>query len=424
MKSDTLCDTSLATTPLTPYAGADTTSVATHTASPERALRIALVTETFPPEVNGVAMTLGRLVRGLRLRGHDVRIVRPRMPKEYPNGCPLDGHCETFDLWRPGFEIPNYPDMRIGTLSRTSLLTRWRGARPDVVHVATEGPMGVTAMQAALELGIPCTSSFHTNFDQYASHYNIGLFTKAIGAYLRWVHNKAACTMVPTARQANELKVQGYQRVCVLSRGIDSELFHPRRRSAELRKHWGVDDDTIVLLTVGRMAAEKNLDLSVRCLRAVQKQGHKAKLVLVGDGPVRTHYENESDVICTGTQCGTELAAHYASSDMFLFPSLTETYGNVLVEAMASRLPTVSYFYAAAKEVVRDGANGRTVPCDNEEAFVNAACELANDAEQCAAIGAEALKIRDIRSWQAVIDSFVCHLEKAIRQRSNKQLNS
>lgn len=393
------------------------TATRTQEADDPSLLRVALVTETFPPEVNGVAMTLGRLVQGLRAQGHEVRVVRPRIPDDYRNGCPLPGHACQLDTCRPGFPIPNYPDMRIGALSRTALTSRWRAQPPDVVHVATEGPMGITAIQAAHELGIPCTSSFHTNFDQYTSHYRIGILSRVIGAYMRWVHNRTACTMVPTHRQADELRRSGYHRVRVLSRGVDTALFRPDRRDEELRRSWGAGPDTVVFLTVGRVAAEKNLSLSVRAFQAARKIHPDSLLVLVGDGPERRRFTGIDGVLCVGTRCGEELASHYASCDVFLFPSLTETYGNVLIEAMASQLASVSFFYAAAKEVIVDNDRGLSVACDDEAAFIGAAVRLAKDAGLRQRLAGRAISIGSKRSWPAVLDSFVRHLREAVGQR-------
>jgi len=378
-------------------------------------LDLVLVTETFPPEVNGVSMTLGRLVGGLRTRGHRVRVVRPRLPRNYPNGCPLPGHHVRSDCLRPGFQLPNYPELRIGVPSRATLRARWRHDPPQVVHVATEGPLGVSAIGAAGDLSIPCTSSFHTNFDQYARHYQIGPLKAAIGEYLRQVHRRTRCTMVPTRKQADELTAAGYPGVSVLSRGIDAALFDPARRSRELRTSWGVGDHDVVFTTVGRLAAEKNLDLAVRCLAEVRKRHPTARLVLVGDGPDRPRFENRDGIITAGMRCDEDLATHYASADVFLFPSLTETYGNVLCEAMASGLACVGFDYAAASEVVRDGDNGLLAPFGDDAAFVQAAGRLADDEALRVRLAHAARGLAATRSWAAVVGSFESQLHAARR---------
>jgi glycosyltransferase involved in cell wall biosynthesis len=377
-------------------------------------LRLALVTETFPPEVNGVAMTLGRLAHGLRQRGHAVEIVRPRLPEPYPNGCALPGHDHRRDTLRPAVQLPNYPELRIGVPSFTTLRARWRRSRPDVVHVATEGPLGLSALLAARSLRIPCTSTFHTNFDQYADHYRIGLFRQAIAGYLKAVHLRTACTMVPTVKQAADLRRQGYRNVVVLSRGLDGQLFHPTRRSESLRRSWGVEPEDLVFTTVGRVAPEKNLELSVRALQAVRERHPRARLVIVGDGPDRARFEGSPGVIMAGMRCDTDLAAHYASADIFLFPSMTETFGNVLCEAMASGLACLGYAYAAADEVVREGENGLTAAFGDADAFLVQAQRLADDAGLRRRLGPAAGELGKHRDWNAVTAVFEHHLHRAV----------
>jgi glycosyltransferase involved in cell wall biosynthesis len=380
-------------------------------------LRLALVSETFPPEVNGVAMTLGRLTLGLRRRGHRVTVVRPRCPPDYAHGCPLplDPHDE---IHRPGVPLPRYPTMRMGVPSLAALRASWRREPPQVVHVATEGPLGVSAIRAAADLGIPCTSTFHTNFHDYAADYGWPCLEGAIFRYLRWVHNRCACTLVPTAAQAQELQRRGFQRVEVLSRGIDTALFRPDRRSAALRARWGASDSSLVCMTVGRLAAEKNLDLTLRAFQAIRARRPDSRLVLVGDGPERPRLEAAPGVILAGTRCGEDLAAHYASGDLFLFPSMSETYGNVLVEAMASGQAVLGFAYAAAAELVNADQDGVVVPLGDAEAFVAAACRLADDPLLTGRLGAAAVAVGGRRSWERVLDRFTHHLRQAAERQT------
>ena len=183
-------------------------------------LHISLVTETYPPEVNGVAMTLGKLATGLAARGHRLRIVRPRQKHER-TGLQADGLLLT-----PGLPIPGYPELRFGLPVTDSLWQHWRQQMPDVVHIATEGPLGFAALSAARKLGIPAISTFHTNFHSYSRHYGIGWLQGSIARYLRWFHNRTATTLVPTAALAAELLQHGFREVGVLSRGVDVQSDH------------------------------------------------------------------------------------------------------------------------------------------------------------------------------------------------------
>ncbi len=230
-------------------------------------LQIALVTETYLPEVNGVAITLGRMVQGLRQRGHAIHLVRPRQHKS-DIAAAEPTYRETLVS---GMPIPGYPELKSGLPAKGLLLRLWKQQRPDIVHIATEGPLGWSALSAARKLNIPVSTDFHTNFHSYTQHYGIGLLKKPIAAYLRHFHNKAACTLVPTVSLQQQLEHDGYRNVLVVSRGVDSELFHPAKRSDELRASWGAKDYTPVVMLVSRVAPEKNLHLVMQAFERMRE---------------------------------------------------------------------------------------------------------------------------------------------------------
>ncbi|MDE2417503.1 MAG: glycosyltransferase family 1 protein [Burkholderiales bacterium] len=366
-------------------------------------MRIAIVTETYPPEVNGVAMTMGRIVEGLLRRGHAVQVVRPRQSREAV-AAPPEGLDEVL---AKGVPLPAYGELRLGLPSTNRLTSLWRERRPDIVHVVTEGPLGWSAVVAARKLQLPVTSSFHTNFQIYSQHYGISLLKMPIEAYLRKLHNRTQATMVPTNAMVRELRARGYQNVTLLSRGVATEQFHPEHRSQALRAEWGVGPDDLVVLLVGRLAKEKNVGLVVSAFRAIQTQLPSARLVLVGDGPLRKALEESCpEVHFAGIRKGQDLAAHYASADLFLFPSMTETFGNVVPEAMASGLALVSYDNAAAGELIVSGENGLLVPNGDDLAFVSAAVGLATNPAQIAQFRRTATASVANRSWDTVYDRF------------------
>ena len=378
-------------------------------------LRVALVTETFPPEVNGVAMTLGRLVDGLLERGHEVQVVRPRQGR-------ADGQLQREGLdevLSHGVPIPNYPDLHFGLPSGSRLIKLWQQQRPDVVHVATEGPLGWSAVTAARKLRLPVTSSFHTNFDNYSQHYGIGLLKTPIDAYLRKLHNRTMATLVPTQDLVQALEARGYHNVSVMSRGVAIEQFHPRCRSAALRQSWGAAPDDVVVLYVGRLAKEKNVGTLLSAFAAIQSRLPSAKLVFVGDGPLRKPLQEACpQAIFCGTQVGADLAVHYASGDLFLFPSSSETYGNVVPEAMASGLAVLAYARAAAGSLIRHGHNGILAEVDDELGFVNAAVALATDAQKIHALRANAAPSVAHLGWPAVFDAFIATLRNVVSVHS------
>ena len=382
-------------------------------ASPQTPLRIALVTETFPPEVNGVAMTLGNLVKGLLQRGHTVQIVRPRQAREAlavePDG--LD------QVLAKGVPIPKYPDLRFGLLSQNRLIELWRQKRPDVVHVATEGPLGWCAITAARKLKLPITSSFHTNFHQYSGHYGMGLLQKSIAVYLRKFHNRTLATLAPTQAVAKTLEASGFRNVSILSRGVAIEQFNPGLRSMALRETWGARNDDVVVLYVGRLAKEKNVNVVLAAFSAIQTRLPSAKLVFVGDGPLRQPLQETCpQAIFTGIKTGKALAEHYASADLFLFASLTETFGNVVPEALASGMAVVSYAAAAAANLITHDRDGALVAPGDELQFITTAVALATDTAKRDTLRQQAPASVAHMSWSAVTDSFAGTLRAVIER--------
>jgi glycosyltransferase involved in cell wall biosynthesis len=338
-------------------------------------LRIAVVTETWPPEVNGVAMTLAKLVQGLSHRNHDVQLIRPRQTK---TDSPMSDSSLEEVLMR-GMPIPRYPELKLGLPSKKTLVKTWTLRRPDVVHIATEGPLGWSALQAAKVLKLPVTSDFRTNFQSYSKHYGVGWLRKPIVAYLRKFHNATACTMVPTRELMRTLSQNGFANLKVVSRGVDTKLFNISKRDTSLRSSWGATDDTKVLISVGRMAPEKNLDQVLKTYEALKVTGLAFKLVMVGDGPLKEQFQKRyPEIIFPGMLSQSNLAAYYASSDLFIFPSQTETFGNVTLEALASGIPVLAFDCAAARDWVQTGVNGWLVAENNPEGFAAQAVAIFN----------------------------------------------
>lgn len=380
-------------------------------------MKIALVTETFSPEINGVAMTLGRITAALLRKGHLLQIVRPNQGKtDIPSQLP-----EQLDVLVAGFPIPFYSALRFGITSESRLIKLWKKDRPDIVHVATEGPLGFSAINAARKLNLPITSSFHTNFQNYTSHYGIGVLKNPIDAYLRWIHNRTMATLAPTQSMVQILQSRGYKNVSLFSRGVAIERFSPVHRSSKLRESWGVSEQDLVVLHVGRLAKEKNINLVLSSFSAIQSQHPTAKLVFVGDGPLRKSLQDSClHAIFTGMKTGDELATHYASGDLFLFPSVTETFGNVVPEALASGLAVVAYNYAAAGQLIMSGSNGMLVTFGDEAGFVKKALATASDFQKLQAIRQEASASVAHLDWDAVCDRFLGTLHHVIERHAHQ----
>lgn len=372
--------------------------------SARRSLRLAIVTETYPPEVNGVAISLSRFVEGLRERNHEIQLIRPRQATlEQPLRRRGFDEMLTF-----GMPIPRYPDLKMGLPAKRALIKQWTLKRPDLVHIVTEGPLGWSALQAAHKLKIPVCSDFRTNFHAYSLHYGIGWLKKPIVAYLRKFHNRTLLTMVPTEQLRSELAAGGFQNLRVVARGVDTRLFNPDKRSEALRRMWGVSPSAPVVIHVGRLAAEKNLAAVTAAFTTIQQRRPDARLVLVGDGPEKKVLQNlVPDAIFAGTQRGEDLAAHYASGDMFLFASVTETFGNVTLEAMASGLPMVAYNYAAAAQHVQHEHSGLLAAYGETDQFTALAADLADlhgtQPRQFAEMGRNARLKAESLDWKCVV---------------------
>ena len=378
-----------------------------------RQLRIALVTETFPPEINGVSMTLGRLVDGLAHRGHQVQVVRCRLPQE--SLAELKSGISHMPL--PSLPIPRYSGLRLGLPARGRLCENWSRERPDVVHIATEGPLGRSALRAAEELRLPLASSYHTNFHDYSRHYGLGLMHGMVAGYLRRFHNRTRVTMVPSPDLLEQLSQAGFENLVTLGRGVDTVLFSPTKRDDSLRATWGSGPHDPVLLHVGRVAPEKNIPLALNAFKRIRETVTNARMVVVGDGPLRRGFSDQHPgVIFTGALPVEDLARHYASADIFLFPSMSETFGNVLLEAMASGLATVSFDYAAPKAYVQHEDNGLLATFGDEASWLTMACALAAHPTYIARLRPAARATAEAIGWNAVIDRFESLLRRVADQ--------
>lgn len=376
-------------------------------------LRIAIVSETYPPEVNGVARTTQRMVQGLLSRYHQVQLIRPRQHPEEQGASSASFE----EILVRGVSLPRYADLKMGLPAGLALMRLWQARRPHLVQIVTEGPLGWSAMMAARKLRLPVISDFHTNFHAYSPYYGMGVMGGAIRGYLRWFHNQTLTTLVPTESLRHELAGAGFQRMQILARGVDTKQFCPTKWNRLLRQSWGVGEHGIVLLYVGRIAAEKNLALLIETYRKLQAIRQDIRLVMVGDGPERAALQAMNpDVVFAGMRSGETLAEHYASADMFLFPSTTETFGNVVIEAMASGLAVLAYDYAAAREHVRHGENGLRAAFSDPQAFTQLAQSLVNDVDNARRMGRNARLSAEGMDWDHIHDRFERIITACIKQ--------
>lgn len=360
-------------------------------------MKLLLVTDTYPPDINGVARTLHTWVNALRSRGHEVEVVTTLAGAE--------GDEAGRRVWG-SLPLPGYPGLRIGLASKREMTKVIRETGAEVLYVATETPLGIAAIRAAKGLGVPVVSGFHTNFQTYLGKYRVpGMETVAKGI-LRTLHNQTVRTLTPSEDTAGVLRSWGIQNVGVLGRGVDTGLFDPARRDEALRRSWGAGPETVVAISVGRLAVEKNLLLTARVFEAMRVARFGTVGVFVGDGPQAKLLEEEHPgFVYAGSREGEDLARHYASADVFVFPSETETFGNVVLEAMASGLVVIAYDYAAPRLLIRNGDNGWRVPFGDAEGFVKQSVAASKDGIP-EGMRERARETALGHSWESVVNQF------------------
>jgi glycosyltransferase involved in cell wall biosynthesis len=371
-------------------------------------MRLLIVSDTYTPDINGVARTLREWATGLVAKGHEVGLVTTSNFSGDDEGVKRQVVLS--------FPLPGYTSIRIGLASVKWFLQSFEVHRPDLLYVATETPMGLTAILAARKVGIPVISGFHTNFHTYLKNYYLNSFQSSAEALLASFHNHTARTLVPSACTAELLRSMGVVDVGIVGRGVNTQLFRPGARDPGLRQMWGCGDDSPVAIHVGRLAEEKNLALLEKGFAAFLESKPEGRCVVVGDGPAGERLRAEHpNWIFVGMRCGADLARHYASGDVFLFPSTTETFGNVVTESLASGLICVAYDYAAAAQHIRSGENGLLAPLHDEVEFLQKTREAAsrwNDSEMRVNARASGEEL----GWHRIVDLFESHFLDILQQ--------
>lgn len=373
-------------------------------------VRLALVSDTFLPQLNGVTRTLDRLVQELRARGGAVEV----FTTTDPNARPDDGVHRL-----PSVPFWGYPQLRLaapatGRLARA--LRRW-GA--TMVHAATPFGIGLSGRAAAARCRVPLVTSYHTHFTSYAQHYQLGLLRESGWRYLRWFHNGGARTFCPTAAVAQELEGHGFVNTAVWGRGVDGAVFSPAWRSLELRREVGVRESELVVLYVGRVAREKGLDDLLEAMRLLGAlpDAPPCRLLVVGDGPdlERCRARAVERVVFLGRRTGRELSRLYASADLFVFPSTTDTFGNVTLEAMASGLPVIAADGPVNRELVVPGSGSWYRPGD-AGALASHVARWGRDPALRLSAARRGREAALARSWGRVFDALFADYRAVLRE--------
>jgi len=361
-------------------------------------MRVSLVTETYFPQVNGVSRTLGELVRHLTDRGDLVQLIHPDYGEPASRA---DVHLVR------AVNIPFYKELYLPLPPFGPVRRAIDAFRPDVVHIATEATLGLTVLRHVRRRKLVTVSSFHTNFDQYSRHYRIGWANGTIWRYLRWFHNRTSETYVPSLTTIKGLETLGFQRLVLWPRGVDSTLFRPDRpgrRQVRQALGWGPDD--LVISYVSRIAPEKNVSYLADALAIVAARRPDVRILFVGDGPTRSDLEQRIGAIArfAGYRMGEELADYYSAGDLFAFTALTETFGNVVLEAMASGMPVAALRAGGVGDTVQPGKTGLLVePTEPPARFAEAILAMIAEPARLQAMSAAARAYAISQSWDTIM---------------------
>ena len=313
-------------------------------------MKIAVFTDTYHPEINGVTKTLDKMKSAMDRRGIEYIFFAPG---EGP--FKEEGKCVSFFA---SFRFFAYPQCRIALPDYGVVKKRLDEFKPDIIHLTTPFTIGLSGLRYAKENGIAHTATYHTDFPEYLDHYGFGIIKNGAWQFLKWFHDSPDINFAPSEQTRLKMENEEIGRLGLWKRGIEKDRFNPGFRDNGLREQWGCEDE-VCLLHVGRLAKEKELDVLMGAVRILNDRNVKFKLVIVGDGPMRTQLEacGYKNIVFCGYMTGQDLSRCYASADAFCFTSGTETYGNVLLEAMASGLPAVSVIEGGAGENVVDEKN-------------------------------------------------------------------
>ena len=377
-------------------------------------MRVTIVTETYFPQLNGVTRTLGELVRHLSECGDTVQLIHP----DYGPPHEADSRSHTVR----SIVLPFYKEIHLPLPPFGSAHRAIASFGPDVVHIATEATLGLSVLKYAMQRRLNVVSSFHTNFDQYTGHYGVGWARWLIWRYLRWFHNRTRETYVPSSATIGELERLGFERLVLWKRGVDSTLFRPDRTGRdEVRRALGWSPEDTVIGYVSRIAAEKNVDYLANALAIVASRRPEARVLLVGDGPMRDVLEKRigSFARFVGYRKGEDLADHYAASDIFAFASLTETFGNVVLEAMASGLPVVALRAGGVGGTVQSGTTGILVePSEPPQRMADALLSLIDRPDERRRMAEAAREYALSQSWETIMGGLRDRYQRLIDEQA------
>jgi phosphatidylinositol alpha 1,6-mannosyltransferase len=360
--------------------------------------------------VSGVGVTLLRLTRALEQRGHQVRVYSATYPIP-------EGQVDRPEVHRsPSIPLFLYPDVQWAFPRLRDIVQDLQQFEPDVVHVATEFALGLSGMKAARQLKLPVIASAHTDYDKYAARYGVEWALRVGWHYLRWFYGQAHRVLCPSTMYQQHLHTRGVTHTGIWSRGVDPDEFHPRFRSDAYRQALGLRPDDVLVTYIGRIAKEKNLTHLLGAWEALENERGSAALVFVGRGPLEDEIRRRRipGVHALGLLHGRELATAYASADLFVFPSATETFGNSLLEAMGSGLPCLAVSAGGVLEFARHGQNAWLVHPNDPTALCQGLGHLLRQPDLRHTLARGGLTTAGERTWDKVYDQLIEDYRDAI----------
>ncbi|KAA3646490.1 MAG: glycosyltransferase family 1 protein [Chloroflexi bacterium] len=370
-------------------------------------MRIAYFTETFLPKIDGIVITLQHLFEYLEDEGHDSIMFAPSGTIDEYAATPIYQHRSV----RPPF----YPEIRMGNPA-ARVEKRIKEFQPDLIHLVNPTLLGLAGLRVARKLRIPIVASYHTDMSGFARRWRMGALSETIYRFYRVVHNRADLNLVPSEFTRRQIMAKGFKRVAVWPGGVDLERFTPAKRSETWRERlMDGETDKLLILFVSRLSREKRADM----LLPIAKEIDGIRLAIVGDGPHRQHLESlyaGTSTTFTGYLHGEDLACAYSAADLFVFTGAEETYGNVVVEAMASGLPVVAPASGGVVNLVEDGVSGLLYPPEDRRTLTEMVRELVNDPQRTQEMGIQGRVRAEGMGWETTFDALMGRYQRLLNE--------
>ncbi|MGG3467443.1 glycosyltransferase family 1 protein [Neobacillus pocheonensis] len=373
-------------------------------------MRIAIFTDTFHPDINGVARTLKHFTNYLESQNITYKVFAPdSLSNEY-----VSSHIRRFK----SFSFFLYPECRLAFPNLFRIKSELEKFSPDIIHVATPFNMGLCGVYLSKKLNLPLVGSYHTDFDYYLRFYDLQFLSKIVWKYMKWFHKPFKKLFVPSSETLIQLKRHGFAHLEIWPGGVDCQLFHPFYEKQAIREELGISKKYL-LTYVGRLAPEKDVETLLAVAKAMPADlNEQIQWYVVGDGPLRKELQKEapSNMTFTGYLTGERLAEIYSASDLFVFPSPTETFGNVVIEALASGTPVITANSGGVKNIIKSGVTGYLCETGNEAEFVNAILKLLENDILRSTFGIEGRNYALTQSWDKIFAHLLWHYRSIVEE--------